>query len=113
MAVIGDTILGLEVVQFINKLGDDIVDSLESMEPEDFEEGEWYVAYPVMDKYLASEDWNFAWAKYPEWYRVVYMLTDNGQYEDEDVAEMTMLDAFDAFHDEEFDPQVVYWTMND
>lgn len=63
-----------------------------------------------MAEYVTAEDWDRIWSTYPDWYPKVWMITDNGNYDENDVAAMTLAEALDAFDDPDFEPAYAYFT---
>lgn len=63
-----------------------------------------------MAEYVTADTWDRIWSAYPDWYPKVWMITDNGDYDEDDVAAMTLAEALDAFDDPDFEPAYAYFT---
>jgi len=76
---------------------------------EELEEGE--PVYTMCGDYIREDDWIDYWSQFPDWYEMVYMLSDNGSYSSEEVGAMTIDQARDAYHDPETEFENVFFTV--
>lgn len=60
---------------------------------------------------IREEGWNAIWKGCPEWWEKAYMLADNGQYFDEDVAAMSHAEIFQIYYSRDFNPEFCYFTF--
>ena len=63
-----------------------------------------------MAEYVTADAWERIWSAYPDWYPKVWMITDNGDYDEDDVAAMTLAEALDAFDDPDLTLEYAYFT---
>ena len=60
--------------------------------------------------YVSESEFETYWEQYPEWHRKAWMLADNGQYNFNDVAGMTISEINDAYDDQDFCPEYAFYT---
>lgn len=60
--------------------------------------------------YVTEETWDRYWKKQPQYHEMAWMLSDNGQYSAEDVAEMSIIQIREAYKSPDFDPEFAYYT---
>ncbi|WP_251159399.1 hypothetical protein [Caniella muris] len=61
--------------------------------------------------YVTEEEWYRVWALAPEpWWERAWMITDNGQYDFDEVAAMTVAEVEAAYADPRFVPDVAFYT---
>lgn len=60
--------------------------------------------------YVSEDDFETYWEQFPEWHRMAWMIADNGQYKNEDVAAMTIPEIIDTYNDPDFEPEYAFYT---
>lgn len=60
--------------------------------------------------YVSESEFETYWEQFPEWHRKAWMLADNGQYDFDDVANMTISEINDAYDDPNFYPEYAFYT---
>lgn len=60
--------------------------------------------------YVSEDDFDFIWSEYPDWWRMAWMLADNGQYSEDDVIRMTVEEVTEKYFDPRFEPEVAFYT---
>ena len=79
---------------------------------EDVEEGApIFVSKGCTGEVVLEKDWNAIWNGCPNWWEMAYMLADNGQYFDEDVAAMSPAEIFQIYNSHDFNPEFCYFTF--
>ena len=64
-------------------------------------------------EYVTEQDWLGVWATYPSWWQDAWLLTDNGQYSFDEVAQMTVGEIRAAVADPTFCPEHAFYTETD
>jgi hypothetical protein len=60
--------------------------------------------------YVSESEFETYWEQFPEWHRKAWMLADNGQYDFDDVAGMTIPEIIEAYDDQDFCPEYAFYT---
>ncbi len=76
---------------------------------EELEDGE--PVYAMSGDYIKEDDWIDYWSQFPDWYEMVYMLSDNGTYSSEEVGNMTIEQVRNAYNDPETEFENVFFTI--
>ena len=75
-----------------------------------FEDGEGVYRINDLGEYVSAYDFETYWEQFPEWYRMAWMLADNGQYSFDDVAAMTIEEVEAAYKSPDFYPEYAFYT---
>ncbi len=98
--------IGEDVMLAINE----VADKLWSMTKDKFEPYEGVYRICDADFYVTEDDFDAVWNECPSWWRMAWMLSDNGQYSEFDVAAMTVEDIIARYSDPDFEPEFAFYT---
>lgn len=77
---------------------------------DEFAKGEGVYRINDDGDYVGAREYEEFWGKFPGWYSIAWIVTDNGQYTFDDVANMTMTELMRVYMSDDFDPEHAYYT---
>lgn len=92
-----ESAIGTEVLGKIGQAGLELTQHI----ADDFPEGSPVYRIDDYGDYVAEADWNAVWEKHSPWFEEVWMLIDNGDYTQDDVAKMPLGYALQEFNHNE------------
>lgn len=98
--------------ELMTRIGD-VTDELRRYVRDVFEPNEGVYRLNDFAKYFSEADWDRVWAGRPSCWQKAWLLADNGQFDADDVAAMTVEEIEAAFDDPGFEPEYAFYTEVD
>jgi hypothetical protein len=98
--------------ELMTRIGD-VTDELRRYVRDVFEPNEGVYRLNDFVEYFSEADWDRVWAGRPSCWQKAWLLADNGQFDADDVAAMTVEEIEAAFDDPGFEPEYAFYTEVD